>query len=180
MKLLCLDFDGVLHSATDPVMLNFGPNAPAWQLEVGLKAQGRFAWANELADALELSDDAAIIIHSTWRRQFDDPTMRSFLPDGLRRRVICLDGQIDRSLDADNYVAAALDLIAPTTTCVLDDRPDFFSGCRVQQWIDANDGVMLWCTPKLGITEPEIRRQVQVWCQSSPSPKHHLSMSPSG
>ena len=54
MKLLSLDFDGVLHSATDPVFINnFRSQAPAWQIEVSLKAQGRFVWAQALADTIE-------------------------------------------------------------------------------------------------------------------------------
>lgn len=175
MKLLSLDFDGVLHSATDPVMVNFRAGAPAWQLEVAFKAQGRFVWAPELAQALECCDDMAIIIHSTWRRRYDDATLRSFLPDVLARRVIMLDGQIDRQLDADAYVDAALDLIAPASVCVMDDRPEFFAEGRVQRWMDANAGQFLWCTPQHGVTDPNINRALVAWCQGD---TQHPDISP--
>lgn len=180
MKLLSLDFDGVLHSATDPVLLNFRPDTPAWQLEVALKAQGRFVWAPELARALECCEDVAVIIHSTWRRRFDDQTMKSFLPDDIRRRVIVLDGQIDRRLDADQYVEAALELIAPQTVCVIDDRPEFFSGGRVLRWMEANAGEFLWCEPQHGLTESNVMQGLLHWCKSSPEPRWSPASSPVG
>lgn len=164
MKLLSLDFDGVLHSATDPVQVNFPPGAAAWQIEVALKAQGRFVWAPVLAEALACCDDVGIIIHSTWRRRFDDATLRSFLPYEVRSRVMVLDGQIDRQLNADQYVAQALDLIAPSSVCVIDDRPAFFQGGKVQAWIDANAGQMLWSTPERGLTEPALINSLSRWC----------------
>lgn len=171
MKLLSLDFDGVLHSATDPVFINnFRSQAPAWQIEVSLKAQGRFVWAQALADAIESCNDSemAVVIHSTWRYKFSDKTLRSFLPAELGRRVIELDGHLDRQVDTDHYLAAALDLIAPQTVCVLDDRPEVFLDGRVQQWIQANAGVVIACVPARGVTDGSVSAALSAWCKAGP------------
>lgn len=169
MDLLSLDFDGVLHRASDAVLLNFRPNAPAWEMEVALKAQARFAWAPLLAGIVQ-DTDISIIIHSTWRKRFDDKTLRSFLPPELGARLICLDGQIAnrQTLPSDDYLHAAIELIAPTSVCVIDDRPEFFYGGKVKHWMAQNDGKFVWCPPEVGIRDEHAQQEVALWSRAEP------------
>lgn len=175
MKLLALDFDGVLHRASDAVLINFSPRMAPWQLEVALKAQSRFAWAPLLTNAIEHTD-VSVVIHSTWRKRFSDATMKHFLPPEVASRVIVLDGQIEgrETMQGDDYLAAALDLIAPTSLCVLDDRPEFFSGGKVKNWIDHNHGTFVWCEPDIGLKDPAVVQQLIGWSRAEPT-FHHTS-----
>ena len=165
--ILSIDFDGVFHRASDSVIVNFKEGTPAWQIELGLKAQKRFIWAPLLADLLVCSN-VSIIIHSTWRKQYDDATLKHFLPAEIAQRVIVLDGQIKgrESISSDAYIAAALELIAPTSICVLDDRPDFFpSSGKVHKWISQNHGAghFVWCDPDFGVSKLHAREDVSAW-----------------
>lgn len=164
MNLLGLDFDGVLHRASDRVFLNFRPYMPAWEMELALKAQSRFVWA-PLLSGLVQGTDTAIVIHSTWRKQFDDSTMKSFLPPELACRVICMDGQIPHraTLASDDYLSAAIDLISPDSVCVIDDRPQFFYGGKVKHWIANNHGQFIWCQPEIGMRDEHAQQEVANW-----------------
>ncbi|MHB1201307.1 MAG: HAD domain-containing protein [Polaromonas sp.] len=170
MNLLSLDFDGVLHRASDSVLLNFRENAPAWEMEIALKAQSRFVWAPYLVEAIG-DRDVAIIIHSTWRKRYEDATMKHFLPPEVASRVISLDGQIAgrKTLSGDDYLLAALDLIAPSSLCVLDDRPDFFEGGKVQMWLSQNHGRFVWCEPDVGLQSAHVREEIIAWSRTDPT-----------
>lgn len=169
LRLLSIDFDGVFHRASDSVVLNFRPGTPNWQIELGLKAQKRFIWAPDLAELIDCSD-LAIVIHSTWRKRYDDETLKSFLPPDIAARVISLDGQIPgrTELVSDDYLAAAIELIAPTTVCVLDDRPEFFSGGKVRSWIENNHGGFVWCDGEMGMRDINARQKLQSWMRHPP------------
>ena len=177
MNLLSLDFDGVLHRASDAVLLNFRQNAPAWEMEIALKAQSRFVWSPYLSEIVQ-DTDVSIIIHSTWRKRFDDSTMRAFLPADVASRIIVLDGMIaDRqTLSADDYLMEAINLIAPSSVCVLDDRPEFFYGGKVKHWIAMNHGTFIWCQPEVGLQDNHARQELAGW--SRPDPRRDFSPAP--
>lgn len=168
VNLLALDFDGVFHPANDSVFVGFKESTPAWQIELGLKAQGRFVWAPLLADVLGDSG-VSIVIHSTWRKRFDDAVLKTFLPSEVAQRVIVLDGHIKgrRELSSDDYLAEALDIVAPDNLCVLDDRKEFFpENGRVQEWIKKNQGSIAWCDPSFGISALGVRRELGAWLKT--------------
>lgn len=169
MKLLSLDFDGVLHNAADQVAINFREGMAPWQMEIALKAQQRFVWAHHLASILE-NTDVAVIIHSTWRKRFSDQTMKQFLPPVVASRLLSLDGQIKNreTLVADDYLAEALELIQPTSLCVLDDRREFFKGGRVQQWINSAAGCFVWTEPDVGLQSLYACGQLTAWSHAGP------------
>lgn len=173
MKLLSLDIDGVLHPARDSIFLNFRPGTPVWQLELALKAQSRFIWAPILTE-LVADTDVSIVIHSTWRKRFDDATIKHFLPPAVASRVIHLDGQIEgrETLSSDDYLSAALELIAPTSVCVVDDRREFFDGGKVKNWIAHNSGKFVWCDPDVGIQANQVRQELRSWSRSEPTYDH--------
>ena len=175
MKLLSLDFDGVLHPAADSVLVNFRPDAPAWQIEIALKAQRRFCWAHLLVPILE-STDVVVIFHTTWRKQFSDHIMKQFLPPEISSRVMSLDGQIvgRENLVADDYLIRTLELIQPTSVCVLDDRPEFFTGGKVQRWISSNSGCFVWTDAEIGIQSLMARGQLTNWSHVDPEQECHI------
>ena len=156
LHLLSIDFDGVLHRASDSVLVNFRPGTPPWQIELGLKAQKRFVWTSMLSNLIA-TNSIAIVIHSTWRKQYDDATLKHFLPPEIANKVISLDGLIENraTLSSDEYLFAALEIIAPTSLVVLDDRREFFPvGGKVHTWIAHNQGDFVWCNPDLGVSDP--------------------------
>lgn len=60
MRLLFLDFDGVLH-------------------QLDAEPSGRFCWLPVLADLLSTHPDVRIVVHSTWRYEYTDPELRALL-----------------------------------------------------------------------------------------------------
>lgn len=62
MRLVFLDFDGVLH-----------PVEPA---SLGLT---QFCWLHILSQLLVGHDDVRLIVHSTWRYEYKDAELRAFL-----------------------------------------------------------------------------------------------------
>lgn len=167
MNLLSLDFDGVIHPANDSIMISFKDDMAPWQMEIALKAQKRFIWAPQLAAILE-GTDVAVVIHSTWRKRFSDATMKQFLPPAVASRLVNLDGQIENreTSTADDYLADVLRLIQPNSVCVLDDRPEFFAGGRVQQWMDSACGRFIWTEPDVGLQSHYACGQLTAWCHS--------------
>lgn len=164
MNLLSIDFDGVLHRASDKIQLNFRPNAAPWEMEMALKAQKRFVFAPLLANAIGQSN-VSVVIHSTWRKRFSDATLKQFLPQEIAVKVLSLDGQIERreSMTSDEYLAQALEIIAPDSVCVVDDRPAFFESGHVQRWMSANDGQFVWCEPDVGLQDEVVIQKIQSW-----------------
>lgn len=164
MNLLSLDFDGVLHRGSDPVWMNYRANAPVWEIALALKVQKRFAWVDKLVEALH-GADVSIVLHTTWRKRFDDATLKQFLPDELAGRVISLDGLVQgrNELVGDDYVMAAIDLLQPSTVCVIDDRPEFFSSGRVKAWMQQHHGSFIWCDPETGLQAEGVNEQLVAW-----------------
>lgn len=60
MRLVFLDFDGVLHPLEAEV-------------------EGRFCWLPVLAELLSTHPDVRIVVHSTWRYEYTDQELRGFL-----------------------------------------------------------------------------------------------------
>ena len=147
-------------------MLNFRTNAPAWEIEIALRAQKRFAWAPLLLPLLD-GTDVAVIVHSTWRKRFDDTMFKNFLPQEIAERLICLDGQIQgrETLSSDEYIAQAVDIINPKSLCVVDDRPAFFETGHVSSWLAKNHGQFVWCNADVGVLDVGVREQIRSWAQ---------------
>ena len=168
-RLLCLDFDGVTHPAADTVQFNFKPGTPLWQMDVALRAQGRFVWMDRLIEALD-GIDAAILVHSTWRRHFSDSELKGLLPTQIAARVINLDANPRRRSDtADEYVRSALDRMSPSSVCVIDDRPQFFQSGLSQAWMDEHSGCFIWTDPSLGLSDPDAWSQLRAWALDAPA-----------
>ncbi|VTU44004.1 HAD domain-containing protein [Variovorax sp. RA8] len=136
--ILCLDFDGVLHRASDAIHVANGPTSGPL-LAVQMKAQGRLVWLDHLVDVLAERPDVAILVHSTWRRKFDQVTLAHLLGE-LGDRVLQPPGYfVDLSAPAPEFIRQSLEWVNESRReahvaeltldeiVVIDDRPEFFA-----------------------------------------------------
>lgn len=162
-SVLCLDFDGVLHRASDAIHLPpSSSNGPL--LLVQLKAQKRLVWLDLLTDLLEDRQDVAVLVHSTWRRRFDQSTLAHLLGP-LHDRVLQPPGfAVDLLAPAPAFIRQSLDWmndarreahltdLTLSECVVLDDRPEFFAD-------DAEVASRLLLTdPEVGLSSTAVRR----------------------
>lgn len=162
---LCLDFDGVLHQAADAIHISGRPaNGPL--LAVQMKAQRRLVWLEQLSSILTDRPDVAILVHSTWRRKFDQATLAHLLGD-LEGRVLQPPGYfVDLEAPATEFIRQSLDWInefrreanVPELTVadlvVVDDRPEFFEADG-----EINDRLLV-TDPNFGLSSAQARIQL--------------------
>lgn len=183
-RILCLDFDGVLHPGATLINANFREGMPIVQIVVAMLAQKRFVWAPVLEDLLAADDQVGILIHSTWRRRFSDRDLREFLPPGLQSRLISMDGSISpadrKELSADEYVALGLEILQPSSALVIDDKMWQFSDGgqsdrRVLQWGGVPGHHLQLVTTDIdrGISDPRIKDLVSRWVADG---SHHANV----
>lgn len=141
MRLLFLDFDGVLHPV-DPELL-------------GLE---RFCWLPILHQLLAGHDDVQLVVHSTWRYEYTDTELRVLLgplgtkfvggaPRGPREQAI------ETVLQANKRVLHHL---------VLDDASGEFSGTTVN---------LLLLDSQLGISDDRAQAEISAWLLSTAPPE---------
>lgn len=167
-RILCLDFDGVLHPADCHVLLDF--SAPGWQLATQARTQGLLRWTPALQAALAGSD-AKILVHSTWRYRASDSAMQELLGPELAPRVISTDRWISPQERESLSHAAYIDLALGTwqeveglqvkSVCVLDDRPAMFQ--ENEEQLSAWAPEFIWTTPALGLSEARIQAALSQW-----------------
>jgi hypothetical protein len=175
--ILCLDFDGVLHRASDAIHISDRPTSGPL-LAVQLKAQRRLVWLKELSDVLNARPDVGILVHSTWRRKFDQGTLAHLLGD-LHDRVIQVPSYfVDLDAPAPDFIRQSLDWINVTRRevhasdltleeiVVLDDRAEFFSGDP-----EINERLLL-TDPNLGLSLAQTRIQLLRMLAEARSDRH--------
>lgn len=137
MRLLSLDFDGVLHPQ-----------------DAELPEERRFCWLAVLESLLVDHPDVRIVVHSSWRYEYTNSELRALLsplgqrfvgsaPRGPREQAIEL------VLQANRHVRHHL---------VIDDDPREFTGSAVN---------LLLVDPLLGISDEAARTAIRVWLQST-------------
>ena len=179
-SVLCLDFDGVLHRASDAIHLPpKSTNGPL--LLVQLKAQRRLVWLDLLAELLEDRQDVAVLVHSTWRRRFDQSTLAHLLGP-LQDRVLQPPAfAVDLLAPAPEFIRQSLDWLNEArrdahvadltlSECVVvDDRPEFFNE-------DAEvAGRLLITEPEIGLSSAAIRRTLASALDASAAPFSDIS-----
>ena len=104
MRVVFLDFDGVLHPLVEP-------GSPVTH----------FVWLPLLLDILEGHEDVHIVVHSTWRYIQTDSELR----DLVGPRFIAATGKGPRQESIDGYLYANRHLVK--SSVILDDALDEFS-----------------------------------------------------
>ncbi|PKO70235.1 MAG: hypothetical protein CVU22_02535 [Betaproteobacteria bacterium HGW-Betaproteobacteria-16] len=137
MRILFLDFDGVLHPV-EPELL-------------GLE---RFCWAPVLDELLAAHTDVKIIVHSTWRYEYTDPELRVLLGSLGKRFAGSApraprEHAIEMVLQANEQVLHHL---------VLDDAAREFSGTAVN---------LLLLDSRRGLSEKRVQQAIAQWLSST-------------
>jgi hypothetical protein len=141
MRVLFLDFDGVLH--------------PLESASLGLQ---RFCWLPILDSLLNGHADLQIVIHSTWRYEYTEGELKALLGPLGSRFAGCVprgarELAIETVLQANKSVQHHL---------VLDDDSREFSGTVLN---------LLLLDPQRGISDAKAQAAVREWLLSSSPPE---------
>jgi len=134
MRVIFLDFDGILHPAGSPP----GAVLP-------------FEWLPILERLLTPWPDVRLAVHSTWRYSFK-PDELSELLGPLGPRFI---GAVPRGPRAESILWFLHMNAAITSYLVLDDAPAEFPR--------GFPGNLVLCEPLLGISAPEVQARIEAW-----------------
>lgn len=137
MRIVFLDFDGVLHPVDSDVQ--------------GVR---RFCWLPVLNKLLEGNPDVYVVVHSTWRYEYTDPELRKLLgPLGQRFAGSAprapRELAIEMVLQANKMVHAHL---------ALDDDPKEFTGSNVN---------LLLVDPQRGVSDELAQSAIRQWLSST-------------
>jgi len=136
MRLLSIDFDGVLHP-----------------LAQDLAVSARFCWLHHLERLLEPHPDVGIAVHSTWRYIHTDDELRVFLGPRLAARYC---GSAPRG-GREDAVKWFMHLARCDTYLVIDDAPDEFRELPAHR--------LLICDPLSGVSAPQVQKRLQAWLE---------------
>lgn len=134
MRIIFLDFDGVLHPTGGPP----GTSLP-------------FEWVEQLADALDGFLDVALVVHSTWRLQFSFEELRDFL-EPVQGRLLGVAGAGARATAITEFLSTRTDV---RDCVILDDCPHEFPP-------DFPVPVIA-CDPERGINDPHVLAELGLW-----------------
>lgn len=139
MRVLCCDFDGVLHPRH------------ARDVPFGTIPTRLFEWVDVLEALLAPHDDVFLVVHSPWRYEWSDAELRAPLgglaarclgsvPKGPKRAAI--DAWLQRNPSVMSYR-------------ILDDEPKGFG--------DPQPPELIVCHPDTGIYDWRVRQQLRAW-----------------
>lgn len=137
MRILFLDFDGVLHPGPDVT------SAPA-----------HWCWLPALVDVLAGHKDVRIVVHSLWRLDHNVDELRVLLGD-LAERVIDATPEGGRLESIERWLEGHA--VVDSYRILDDDVSDFF--------YPLPEGLIV-CNSALGVTEPGVRRQLLAWLEA--------------
>lgn len=141
MRVLFLDFDGVLHpTGTAP-----GSCLP-------------FEWLPVLEQALGQWPDVSVVVHSSWREQFELEDLREFLSP-LGTRVVAVAPPGPRAAAISHFLAKTPSV---RSFLVLDDSAAEFSPELTAH--------LLLCDPATGISALEVQEKLIAWLAAAPLP----------
>lgn len=141
MRIISLDFDGVLHPAGD-----------------ASPPEDRFKWLPILEKLLEPSKDVRLLIHSSWRYEYTDQELRNLLGP-LNGRFAGSAPRMPRETAIEYVVQGNKGVIKHLL--VLDDEAREFSNGRLE---------LILCGPATGISALEVQEKIAEWlARTAPS-----------
>jgi HAD domain in Swiss Army Knife RNA repair proteins len=146
MRVLFLEFDGVLHPAS--ATSRFFPANP---LKRSVQQAWLFRWAWILDELLSPHDDVGIIVHSNWRLIAPDDELQSFLGP-LSRRFI---GSTPRA-ERWESIARVVESNRLRNFRILDAIPAAFPPEVLQ---------LIACNPEAGLKDYTVHAQLKTWLE---------------
>ena len=152
VRMVFLDFDGVLHPTSKVVALNGTiPPAPAQYA----RDNGLFCFIDLLAGLLKQYPDVMLMVHSSWRHWVANAEIRELLGELAEFYVGCTEPGLGRYASIQSTVERS----GSTAVVILDDNPqEFPTGCAE----------LMLCDPELGISDPATLEKLAAW-MSAPS-----------
>lgn len=144
MRVIFLEFDGVLHPAS--AVCRVAPVAP---LKRTVQGAWLFRWAWVLDELLDGHSDVRIVVHSNWRFLAADDELQSFLGPLARRFV----GSTPRTQRWES-IAAVVESNRLRDFRILDALPAAFPSGLPE---------LIACDPEAGLQEYGVRRQISTW-----------------
>lgn len=147
MRVIFLDFDGVLHAVPGVPTGRMAHGKPVLRVErVPL-----FAWLPVLIDLLQPHPDVRVVVHSTWRVFHSPDELREMLYELGERFAGCAPAGgrwecIQAALKARPEISDFL---------VLDDAAD--------ELIDAPPERVVLCDPYLGLADVQVQERIRHW-----------------
>jgi hypothetical protein len=141
-RVLFLDFDGVLHPGPAPL------NIADQQLYLPTT---HFGWLPTLLSVLRPHPDVGVVVHSSWRLNYDEDELREILSD-VGDRYLGATPPGERYASILQWLAANSDV---TSYRVLDDEPDEFP-------LPVPEEVIL-CDPTMGVNGVEVVAALRKW-----------------
>jgi hypothetical protein len=139
MRVLFLDFDGVLHPASGVV-----------------SSLTRWCWLPVLAQLLARQDDVRIVVHSSWRDDHDIDQLRELLSN-VGERVIGATPQGGRLESIERWLEAHPDV--SSYRILDDDESDFFHPLPRE---------LILCDSARGIGDKHAQQQLLAWLAETP------------
>jgi hypothetical protein len=141
-RVLFLDFDGILHPGPAPV------NVGGEQLYL---TTTHFGWLPSLLSVLAPHPDVKVVVHSTWRFDYDEDELREILSD-LGARYLGATPAGERYPSILRWLEANPDV---TSFRILDDEVDEFPYPTPEQ--------LIVCDPTEGVNGIEVVAALRQW-----------------
>jgi len=147
MRVLFLEFDGVLHPASATSRISpYGP------LKTAVQGAWLFRWAWILDEMLVRYPDVGIIVHSHWKGMAAEPQLQSLLGPVGRRLVGVTPG--DGRWEG---IATVVEINRLRSYRILDSRAAAFPPRMAE---------LIACDPEAGLREFSVLRQLQSWLRT--------------
>ena len=146
MRIIFLDFEGVLHGANELVDW---PTSGLPLAEFAKRLQLLY-WAPDLAKLLEGHDDVKIIVYSTWRKECRVEQLQALLGP-LGPYVL---GMTHRGLARAESIVDMVKRLEIADYIILDDDRSAFP--------EGTDGLVI-CDPLTGVSAPRIQAEITQW-----------------